>query len=77
MDTKSGIQEACEALGGQEHLAAAIKRATGASVTQQAVSLWVKQGYAPLGRVPLIAKLTGVEAAKLCSPRVLATVIGD
>lgn len=70
MQEASGIQEACEKMGGQVPLAAAL------GVTQQAVSLWVQQGYAPLDRVPLIARLTGIKPRVLCDPGLVDLIQG-
>jgi len=64
----SGIQEACIKMGGQVQLAAAL------GVTQQAVSFWVQQGHAPLERVPVIAKLTGIRPRALCDPELVALI---
>lgn len=62
---RTGIQDACDKMHGQEQLAVAL------GVTQQAVSKWVKQGYAPIRRIPRITALTGVTARRLCDPHIL------
>lgn len=67
---KTGIERACEVLGGQRALARAIGRATGVTITSQAVSAWVQQGYAPTGRLSLIARLTKVSIKDLADPRI-------
>lgn len=66
--TTSGIQDACDAMGGQEPLADRL------GVTQQAVAKWVSKGFAPLERIPLIAELTGVERRRLCDPHILDVI---
>jgi DNA-binding transcriptional regulator YdaS (Cro superfamily) len=63
MAEMSGIERAVEVQGSQAALAAALGR------TQQAVSLWIQQGYAPAGLVPRIAELTGVAARDLLDPK--------
>ena len=62
MTAKSGIQQACDKLGGQVALS------EGLGVTQQAVSRWVRQGFAPRWRVSQINELTGIAARDLCDP---------
>ena len=59
---KSGIERAVEALGSQEAMAKEL------GVTQQAVSIWVANGYAPTKRVVQIEALTGVPRADLLEP---------
>lgn len=69
---KSGIQEACDKLGGQAVLAKAVSDRLGKPITQQAVSHWVRNlGYAPLDYVPAIAELTGLDRRRLCDPHIL------
>lgn len=62
MAEETGIQRACDQVGNQ----AALGRELG--VSHQAVSAWVKQGFAPLDRVPQIAELTGIPPRELCDP---------
>jgi len=64
-DPRTGIQEACDAVGDQPALADAL------GVSQQAVSKWVLQGFAPRERVARIAELTGVERRRLIDPKVI------
>lgn len=64
-DVKTGIQEACDKLGGQEALAAEL------GISQPAVSAWVGKGYAPIDRIPRIAELSGVEPRRLCDPHII------
>ena len=64
----TGIEEACEQMGGQTALAERL------GVTQQAVSLWVANGFAPMHRISQIAELTGIDPKRLCDPKVLNAV---
>lgn len=57
-------------MGSQAQLAEAL------DVTQQAVSLWLSQGYAPRFRVPRIAELTGISARELYDPRLVNDILG-
>jgi DNA-binding XRE family transcriptional regulator len=41
-------------------------------VTQQAISLWERRGWAPLKRCDEISQLTGVPSRELMDPRVRA-----
>ena len=61
--SKSGIQLAVEAAGGQHALA----RMCG--VTQPTVYGWLERGYAPTSRVIEIEALTGVPRKDLVNPR--------
>ncbi len=67
---KSGMQDAVEKIGSQ----AALARELG--VTQQAVSVWLKQGYAPAERAREIEMLCGVPRARLASPKMMALMDG-
>ena len=67
---KSGIQRACDALGGHEALADRL------GVTRQAVGQWVKTGHAPVDRVWRIAELTGVARKDICDPHLVDLVQG-
>ena len=60
--TVTGIKYAVHKLGGQRILADRLH------VKQQAVSLWVKQGYCPERHVDHISKLTGVPTSRLMRP---------
>lgn len=65
MSETTGIQEACDKMGGQKFLAAAL------GVTQQGVSDWVKRGCAPSYRIQAIVELTGVDPKRLADPSLL------
>lgn len=43
-------------------------------VKQQAISAWVRRGWAPMKRVQQISSVTGVPARELMDPRVLRAV---
>ena len=77
MGRKSGIREACDRLDGELGLARAVADRTQKSVSQQAVSKWVKRGFVPLGRVKVVSELTGIDPARLCDPRVVEVLSGD
>lgn len=64
----AGIQAAVAAAGSQELLAEQL------GVTQQAVSVWVTQGWAPKKRAIEIEMLTGVARARLVDPKILNLV---
>lgn len=70
MSDKSGIQQACDKLGGQISLAEAL------GVSQQAVSRWVRQGFAPTERVPRIAELADLPKRDLCDPSLVDLING-
>lgn len=63
MDTRTGIEIAIEAAGGQ------VKMAEALGVTQQAVSIWLQRGFAPLKRLVEIEAMFGVPRSKLINPR--------
>jgi DNA-binding transcriptional regulator YdaS (Cro superfamily) len=67
---KSGVEQACDTVGGQKFLAEAV------GVTPQAVSLWVAQGYVPWERVYKVAELTKVARKELCDPRLVDLLEG-
>ena len=69
-DTRTGIQKAVEAVGGQRALAEKLKSTIEGYdyPSQQAISLWVRRGFVPNGRVAEIAKATGVAPAELMAP---------
>lgn len=58
----TGIQAAVTRVGSQVALARKLK------VSQQAVGLWVRQGYAPERHVDKIKALTGVPSSALMRP---------
>lgn len=60
--TVTGIKLAVHKAGGQRHLAHHL------NVKQQAVSLWIKRGYAPERHVDRIAQITGVPTSRLMRP---------
>lgn len=64
----SGIAEAVTAAGSQEALAAQL------GVTQQAVSVWVTQGWAPKKRAIEIEMHYGIPRARLVDPKILDLV---
>lgn len=64
----TGIEEACEKVGGQVALAEAL------GVSQPAVSAWVGKGFAPIDRIPRIAELSGVEPRRLCDPHIIEVI---
>lgn len=64
----TGIQQACDKMGGQVALAEAL------GVSQPAVSRWVGRGYAPRDRILRIAELTGVDTQRLADPRYLEAI---
>lgn len=59
---QTGIERAVEALGSQEAMAKEL------GVTQQAVSIWVANGFAPVRRVVQIEALTGIPRRELLEP---------
>jgi hypothetical protein len=58
----TGIQAAINRIGSQAELAKKL------NIKQQAVSLWVRQGYAPERHVDKIKGLTGIPASSLMRP---------
>lgn len=65
---ESGIRRAIKAVGTQMEMAARL------GVKQQAVSVWVVQGFVPMSRARDVARMTGVPVADLVSPKVLAVM---
>jgi DNA-binding transcriptional regulator YdaS (Cro superfamily) len=65
---QSGIADAVATAGSQDQLAAQL------GVTQQAVSVWVTQGWAPRKRAVEIECLTGIPRARLVDPKILDLV---
>jgi DNA-binding transcriptional regulator YiaG len=61
----TGIHEAVILAGSQTNLAAAL------GVSKQAVQKWMRQGFAPNGRIEKIRALYGIPAERLCDPRFL------
>lgn len=59
----TGIEQAVAAAGSQGKLADEL------GVTQQLVSTWVRQGYAPVRWLVPIEQATGVGRARLISPK--------
>lgn len=66
----SGVERAIKAKGGQEPLGEAC------GVTQQAVSLWLHQGYVPWERVHKVSEVTGIPRRELCDPRLVDLLQG-
>lgn len=60
----TGIDQAIAAVGGQQSLANKV------GCTQQNVSFWRRQGFAPVERVVEIEQATGVPRALLIDPRI-------
>jgi hypothetical protein len=60
----SGIEQAIAAAGSQDKLAEAL------GCTQQNISFWKAQGFAPTSRIVEIEQRTGVPRALLINPRV-------
>lgn len=58
----TGVEAAVKALGSQAALAQKLR------IKQQAVSLWVRQGYVPERHVDQISLMTGVPSSKLMRP---------
>jgi len=58
----TGIQAAVSRVGSQAELARKLK------VSQQAVGLWVRQGYAPERHVDRIKAITGIPTSALMRP---------
>lgn len=58
----TGVQAAVNRVGSQAELARKLK------VTQQAVGLWIRRGYAPERHVYKIKALTGIPASALMRP---------
>lgn len=69
MKTKSsGIEQAIKVAGSQVALATMV------GCTQQNISFWKRQGYAPVLRTLQIEQLTGVPRTQLLDPRVLRVI---
>lgn len=66
----TGIQAAVDTVGNQRALATLL------GVSQQAVSAWVRRGYAPADRVVEIEAQTGVARETLVHPR-LRDLLGE
>jgi DNA-binding transcriptional regulator YdaS (Cro superfamily) len=66
--SNSGIRSVVSAAGGQVKLAGLL------GVTQQSVSLWVRQGFVPVSRVVEIESQFGVPRLELINPRLRATL---
>lgn len=70
----TGIELAVQAAGSQMILATQLtsRFQNKRHPTQQAVSQWVRQGFAPPDRAREIAELTGVHYASLLAPKLRA-----
>ena len=64
-DKTTGIHLAVQWAGSQQGLAQLLRGRGGKPVSQQAVSQWLAQGYAPLKRAHEIAALPGCPAGAL------------
>lgn len=62
----AAVQQAIKKAGGQGPLADQV------GVTQQAVSLWLHQGYVPFERLHKVQELTGLKPRDLCDPRLVS-----
>jgi hypothetical protein len=62
----TGIHEAVQAAGTQ------VKLAERLGVTQQAISTWLKQGWAPMDRAREIEMQFGIPRTRLVNPRIVA-----
>lgn len=67
-DVVTGIAAAVKKVGTQAKLA------TKLGVSQQAISQWVDQGWAPLRRASQIGELLNIPCSELADPRILALV---
>ena len=65
---QTGIAKAIEAAGSQEKLAEAL------GCTQQNVSIWKGQGWAPIERAREIEMLYGIPRMELASPKIINMV---
>lgn len=65
----TGIEQAINAAGSQERLAEML------GCTQQNVSFWKGQGYAPLARAIEIEQHTGVNRTSLINPKVVDALV--
>lgn len=61
-EVTTGVEAAIRAVGSQAALAHMLR------IKQQAVSLWVRQGYVPERHVNQISLMTGVPTSKLMRP---------
>ena len=67
-EEQTGIVQAVTAAGTQQTLAEKL------GVTQQAVSTWVRRGWAPLRRAQEIEAQFGIPRARLINPRIVDLV---
>lgn len=67
--THSGVDLAVLAAKGQSKLA------TELGVTQQAISLWVKQGWVPLGRAAEIEQKFDIPRHRLINPAIVSMLL--
>jgi hypothetical protein len=61
----TGMEKAIKAAGGQVALAEQL------GVSQQAISLWKRRGYAPISRLTEIECQYGVRSLELINPRII------
>jgi len=62
MNKQDGIRDAIRSMGGQRAVAEYF------NLSQQAVSLWAQQGYAPVQKAKALAEATGLPVRDLVSP---------
>jgi hypothetical protein len=65
---KTGMERAVDAAGSQVKLAEAL------GVKQQAISIWLLRGYAPMDRAKEIEMAFGIPRIELLSPKVRSMV---
>lgn len=67
-DPLSGVDQAIKRAGGQVALALQL------GVSQQAISIWRRQGWVPLRRISEIESQFGIPRAELLNPTILDVV---
>ena len=67
----TGIEKAIKNLGSQTELGRRV------GVSQQAVNIWLLQGYVPVGRAGLISRISKVPLKELVNPKYLAIIDSD
>lgn len=68
---RSGIAQAVELAGSQRKLAKIL------GVTQQAVSLWVEQGWVPMRRIEKIEEKFSIPRSRLVNPLIIDFVSAE
>ena len=64
MNTTNGVSQAIQAAGSQRKLADLL------GVSQQAISIWLDQGWVPLRRAQEIETSLGIPRSSLINPRI-------